>query len=178
MIELNRINDEYILPVKKINSFWKPKTNLKWNIEGYNNTSYFLKMIRGRRKILSLHRIKGEDDQKIEGTKAIPEAAINYYENIFSHKYHRTDPQFLDSVPSIIPKEDNNDLMVIPIKQEVEHAVFGIDPDSAGGLDGFKGKLFQHSWDIIEDGICSMVLDIINGRGVNTFITYTYLVLI
>lgn len=113
-----------------------------------------------------------------KGQKLYQEAAINYYENIFSHKYHRTDPQFLDSVPSIIPKEDNNDLMVIPIKQEVEHAVFGIDPDSAGGLDGFKGKLFQHSWDIIEDDICIMVLDTINGRGLNKFITHTCLVLI
>lgn len=71
-MELNRINFEYILPMKKINSFWKQKTNLKWNMEGDKNTSYFHKMIRGRRTRLSLHRIKGENDQQTEGTKAIP----------------------------------------------------------------------------------------------------------
>lgn len=79
-IEINKLKVEYIIHMKIVNYFWRQKAHLKWNLEGDSNSSYFHKMIKGRRKRLYLHRIKGEGNQWIEGEDDISEAAIDYYE--------------------------------------------------------------------------------------------------
>nr|XP_009598913.1 uncharacterized protein LOC104094650 [Nicotiana tomentosiformis] len=139
---------------------------------------YILHIKKGRRKRLFLHRIKGEDNQWIEGEEDISEAAIEYYEKCFSQEAQRIDLQFIDLIPKMITEEDNNSLINMPSKEEVKQVNFDIDRGSTGGPDGFNGRFFQQTWDIIEEDIYNMVLEVMNGRELSKFITHTCLVLI
>lgn len=59
----------------------------------------------------------------------------------------------------------NNDfLLATPRLQEVEDAVFDINPNSAAGIDGFNGLCFQKTWDILAADIVNMVKSILNGE--------------
>lgn len=177
-MHLNKLKAEYILHIKKVNSYWKQKVHLKWNLDGDTNSRYFHKLINGRRKRLFLHRIKGEDNQWIEGEEDISEAAIEYYQKMFSQEAQRIDLQFIDLIPKMITEEDNNSVINTPSKEEVKQAIFDIDPRSTGGPDGFNGRFFQQTRDIIEEDIYNMVLEVMNGRELSKFITHTCLVLI
>ncbi|XP_070042668.1 uncharacterized protein [Nicotiana tomentosiformis] len=66
----------------------------------------------------------------------------------------------LDHVPNIVLRVQNEDLIKQPTKKEVKRAVFGLNRDSAGGLDGFNGSFYQACGDDVFD----MVRAFFNGQ--------------
>ncbi|XP_075099449.1 uncharacterized protein LOC142176224 [Nicotiana tabacum] len=57
----------------------------------------------------------------------------------------------LEHVPTLVDYAQNVELIKQPTKEEVIHAVFGLNGDSAGGPDGFTGCFFHTCWDIIAE---------------------------
>ncbi|XP_060202677.1 uncharacterized protein LOC132631093 [Lycium barbarum] len=85
---LHKYKAELIVHHKKVDSYWRQKANLKWEVEGDNNTKFFHSVIRDRRSRLHIHRIQ-EGEDWIEGEENIATAAINFYQDfIFSGQYH------------------------------------------------------------------------------------------
>lgn len=78
----------------------------------------------------------------------------------------------------MVTLEQNQDLVKQPTIEEVKQVVFGLNGDTAGGPDGFKGKFFHCCWEIICDDVFSMVRDIFNGQELPKFVTHTNLVLL
>ena len=56
--------------------------------------------------------------------------------------------------------------------------VFAMDGASAVGSDGFTGKFFTFSWDVIAQDVYNMVLSFFYGAELLKFITSTSIVLI
>ena len=62
--------------------------------------------------------------------------------------------------------------------EEVRRVLFAMDGESAIGLDGFTGKFFIFSWDIIAQDVHRVVVSFFCGTELPRFITSTTIVLI
>ena len=69
--------------LKKKNSFWRGKAELKWHIEGDRNSKFFhrLTKIKNKTKVISSIR---KENEIIVDPSLINEHIVNYYQNLFS----------------------------------------------------------------------------------------------
>ena len=84
----------------------------------------------------------------------------------------------LHLIPSLITEEENKTLEEVSSMEEVRRVVFAMDGESAAGLDGFMGKFFTFSWDVIAQDVYNVALSFFYGAELPKFITSTSIVLI
>ncbi|XP_075086276.1 uncharacterized protein LOC142168987 [Nicotiana tabacum] len=75
-------------------------------------------------------------------------------------------------------KDQNAKLWDEPTMEEVKATVFGLNGDSASGLDGFTGQFYQASWEVVYDDVLNMVRAFFCAAELPKFITHTNLVLL
>ncbi|XP_016435434.1 uncharacterized protein LOC107761696 [Nicotiana tabacum] len=78
--ELNHANSLLIRAYKKEESFWKQKSGVKWFVQGEVNSRFFHSIIKGRKKRLSLKKIRGNDGNWIEGEEEIAKESVFYFQ--------------------------------------------------------------------------------------------------
>ncbi|XP_060202825.1 uncharacterized protein LOC132631241 [Lycium barbarum] len=64
----------------------RQKERARWLKDGDKNTAYFHKVIKDRRRRLSIHNIQDKEGHRIQGHQNIATAAIHHFEELF--KYH------------------------------------------------------------------------------------------
>ncbi|XP_016454374.2 uncharacterized protein LOC107778605 [Nicotiana tabacum] len=101
-----------------------------------------------------------------------------FFQAQFHEEIVPTSFDILDHVPTLVNNAQNLELVQQPTKEEVRHAVFGLNGESAGGPNGFTGCFFQFCWDIIGDDIVDMVKAFFNGCELPRYVTHTNLVLL
>ncbi|XP_059284799.1 uncharacterized protein LOC132038092 [Lycium ferocissimum] len=107
-MDLNKAKAELVLHHKIIDSFWRQKANLKWHLEGDDNSHYFHTIVKGRRRRrLNIHSIK-VDDQWMEGDENIAIAAVQFYEKLFGKDDRDIDMNMINLLPRLIREEDND----------------------------------------------------------------------
>ncbi|XP_042515225.1 uncharacterized protein LOC122089557 [Macadamia integrifolia] len=84
--------------------------------------------------------------------------------------------ELLQVIPNEVNREDSSILEAIPAKEEIKKVVWGLDPDSSPGPDGFPGAFFIQCWEIVGDDFCGAVIAFFRGgklpNGVNnSFVT-------
>ncbi|KAF3639165.1 hypothetical protein FXO38_22816 [Capsicum annuum] len=82
-MKLNKAKAELGIQHKIIDKFWRQKANLKWYMEGDENIKFFHSVVKGRRKLLNIHKIFVED-QWVEVDDNIGEPAA--HSRIFLNK--------------------------------------------------------------------------------------------
>ncbi|XP_019263896.1 PREDICTED: uncharacterized protein LOC109241590 [Nicotiana attenuata] len=120
---------EYEEKVKVAEMVWAQTNDEidRWFKDGDANTKYFHSLIRGKRRMLYIHKIRDEDGQWIQGDEAIGSAACDFYQDLF------TDPG----------GPIREDLLPYRTLSELKEVVFSMNPTSAAGPDGFNGKFYQ-----------------------------------
>ncbi|OIT33510.1 hypothetical protein A4A49_52842 [Nicotiana attenuata] len=141
-MDLNKANAELMVHHKLIEAFLKQKSNLKWQLEGDENTKYFHNVIRGKRKLLNIHRIN-VDGRWLEGRDEIDSAAINFYQDLFTGDNLNIDSCIMSCIPRFISEEDNIMLLAEPTHEEVRNSIFDINSNSATGPDGLTHHDFS-----------------------------------
>lgn len=70
---------------------------------------------------------------------------------------------FVGYIPSILTDSDNSSLLWPISMDEVQQAVFKMDPASSPGPDGFPGKFYQFFWDVIGSDLTHAVQEFFVG---------------
>ena len=137
--------------------FWKEKARIKWIKEGDRNSAFFQKIARQRvvtNRITFLH----SNDSLLTDPVDIQNHVIGFYEKLYSTDNTITNSNLVETlIPSIVSVDDNAMLSAIPTNEEIKKAVFGLDPSSAPGPDGFNGSFFQSCWHIIQEDFCKAI---------------------
>lgn len=68
--------------------------------------------------------------------------AVKFFNEQFHEDKVPTDFRIIDHIPTLIGEEKNKELLQQPTKEEVKRAVFGLNGESANGLDGFSVASF------------------------------------
>ncbi|VFQ83140.1 unnamed protein product [Cuscuta campestris] len=114
-------------------SYLKQKSHLNWMELGDRNSKFFQSYVKGRRHLLKIRKIKGENGRCIEDTEGIKKAAVEHFSKVFSATSTQNISEILKYIPLSISVEDNNFLTALPDNEEVKDAVWALNPNSAPG---------------------------------------------
>ncbi|XP_015160445.1 uncharacterized protein [Solanum tuberosum] len=154
---LHMINARYIKYLKLEDSILKQKTQLQWFKDGDTNSKYFFAIMRGRRRILFIHKVCIGNEEWVEGYENIAKAACDHFKNIFTGTEQPINEDILQHIPRMVTPEQNMTLQAMPTSEELQQVVFSMNPNSAPGPDGFCVKFFQSCWGIIKEDILNAV---------------------
>ncbi|XP_060210293.1 uncharacterized protein LOC132637177 [Lycium barbarum] len=175
---LNKAKADVVLHHKKVDSYWRQKAHLEWQLEGDETTKFFHSVVRGRRHHMRIQRIKYANEWIEEEEDDIARAAINFYQNLFTQNHTYIDLSILDCIPNLVTCDDNQILNEEISSKVVKDATFDIDPNSSAGPDGFSSFFFQKCWSIVEHDLVSMVKAVYKGTPMPKYFTSTCLILI
>ncbi|XP_071914089.1 uncharacterized protein [Coffea arabica] len=150
------------------------RAEMEW--EG-NDSEEAQEVVKQRRVQSTIHRIKNSQCSWVEKEEDIASEAIQFFSNLFS-EHSAPAPDMLHLIPPLITVEDNETLEAIPSMEKVRRVVFAMDGESAAGPDGFTGKFFTFSWDIIARDIYNVVFSFFCGAELPKLVTSTSVVLI
>lgn len=178
---LNLAQAHYLKSLADEEQFWKQKARTKWLQEGDRNTSFFHASVLERRNQLRLTRIKNDTGQWLEDADAIKQHATFFFQALFTDNAIPDEDsvtKLLDSVPQLVSDSSNQTLLSPVTLAEVKTAVYGLDPDSSPGSDGFSGKFYRHCWDVISADLLLAVQEFFIGVPVPRIISNALLVLL
>lgn len=139
-------------------TFLRQKSRSSWLQDGDRNTAFFhrsLKVTKGHGGIASLLI----NDELTGDRTLIRDHVVSYYEGLFRQDVSVA-PSFhgMESlISNLVSDEQNRDLTRTPTADEIKHVVFGMNPDSAPGPDGFGGKFYQRMWHIVGEDVANAV---------------------
>lgn len=129
------------LALAKEELFWKEKAKIRWHAQTNINTYYFYRVtkIKGARNKITSRK---DSDRLITDETEMVAHAVNYYANIFGFAGTSQYNNLTDIIPTLVNDSMNSILTIIPSKEEIKGATFGLRKDSAPGPDGFGGNVF------------------------------------
>ncbi|VFQ69024.1 unnamed protein product [Cuscuta campestris] len=149
--------------LKKEESFWAQKANIRWISQGDASTAFFHSFVKGRRHRLCISSLK-DDNGKLHNTlEGISKVAVDHYSRVFSTVHEGDMGQILDHIPNCVSPQDNSLLRSIPDEEEIRRTIWSLNANSTAGPDGFNGFFFRDSWDIIKIDVCRAVQEFFVG---------------
>ena len=134
-------------------AFWKQRSWIKWLKDGDRNTKFFHDTTLEKRSRLYISRIKNDMGIWLERQEEIQDEAVWFFQTLLSEEsVLQADSSLwflLQHIPSLVSNEDNAQLTAEVKLEEVRNAIFGLDPESAPGMDGYPGDFYRHCWEII-----------------------------
>lgn len=175
---INVVKKDLIRAYKEEELFWKQKSRDKWLNKGDRNSKFFhssVKVSRCKNHLLKLKNRSGQD-QWSEGAKA--EVALDYFAELFkSSNPSSYSPVFQSMIPTVT-EEMNIALTRAVSSEEVQEAMFSINPDSAPGPDGMTGLFFQRFWEVIGEQVSKEIKEVFSSGEMPKDWNFTYLCLI
>lgn len=145
--------------------YWYKRSHETWLHKGDNNTDYFHKIANGRKRKNTIFSLI-DDDNTIEGDKALLDHATNYYKKLFGPADESRIPlsQSLFDNTEKLTQEDNANLCRPFTESEIKDALFQMEHNKAAGLDKIPIEFYQNCWDIIKNDIIELFADFHQGK--------------
>ncbi|XP_057810311.1 uncharacterized protein LOC131024792 [Salvia miltiorrhiza] len=171
IIRRNEIKANIFLQMKNKISLLHQKTNGKWLREGDLNTSFFHRVITGRRKMIDFSGLSF-NNQWISEPEIVKSKVKEHFQQFFK-KRQRNLPRFPSDFME--RKLDDNDSrwLIRPFEEkEIKEAIWNSDGNKSPGPDGFNFTFWKASWDTIKGDLVQVMAEFhANGkipRGCNT----------
>lgn len=161
---LNEINPKFIRYLKLMDAIMKIKSQLQWFKEGDTNFKFFHSLIRGRGRIMFIHKIQ-ENREWIQGDENIGKASSEYLQQMFTWDEKIINDVSLECIPLIVNYEKTLRLTSQPTMTELQ-VVFSMNPHSAEGPDDRKEYFFHKCWHIINQDLIGVVLAYFSGQDI------------
>ncbi|CAA0824213.1 Unknown protein, partial [Striga hermonthica] len=117
---------------------------VRWVAEGEQNTKFFQGFVRQKRAKSYIHSIE-VDGSSLTQESQVRESAVIHLQTLFTSDRVSLVAPTASFFPNIPPSVDLVGLCELPNREEVRDAVFGIDPNSDSGPNGFSSLLYQVS---------------------------------
>ena len=96
----------------------------------------------------------------VKGFSQIKQLAKAHFQNLCreddsSNSDYTSD--FLSNIPSLVSKEENDELMQPFSEQEIIDVIWSMEPDKAPCLDGFSFHFYRICWTIIRKDLLRMI---------------------
>ena len=155
--ELNELlNDEEL--------FWGQRAKAHWLKEGDRNTKYFHAHASDRRKQNTILGIWDEYGRWCGEKESIAQAAVAYFENIYSTASPTRVDDVVAAIPTRVTEDMNESLTRVFTREEVVTALKQIHPTKAPAPDGMSAIFYQRYWDIVGSSVTNMVLNVLNNN--------------
>ena len=144
--------------------FWGQRAKAHWLKEGDRNTKYFHAHASDRRKQNTILGIWDEYGRWCGEKESIAQAAVAYFENIYSTTSPTRVEDVVVAIPTRVTEDMNESLTRVFTREEVVTALKQIHPTKAPGPDGMSVIFYQRYWDIVGSSVTNMVLNVLNNN--------------
>ena len=111
------------------------------------NAYFFHKQTKARKSSNTIKIIYLESNKKIEEYTEVKEASKQHFEDTYTMEEEEDREEtieILEHMPSLITSEDNTILLQKIEKEEIAHAMLGLEWDKSLGSDGFLIHFFRN----------------------------------
>ena len=103
-----------------------------------------------------------EQGRWCDDEESIAQAAISYFDNIYSSSHLSLIEEVIEAIPSMGTDEMNESLIREFTRDEAVVALKQIHPNKAPRLDGMSAVFFQKHWSIVGNNITNMIPNVLN----------------
>ncbi|KAK3230002.1 hypothetical protein Dsin_001883 [Dipteronia sinensis] len=150
----------YTTTLKAEEDLLRQKSRIQWLKASDRNSSYFFKVINGKRNRSKIHTITGDDGSLIEGDILVKKEAIPHFQTILGYSRpvsHGIGSTLSNIIDKVISNGQANFMGRDFIDDEIWKVCFSLHPNKAPDLDGFNAHFFKITWDIVGEDIISAV---------------------
>ncbi|KAG5574509.1 hypothetical protein H5410_054643 [Solanum commersonii] len=126
-INLSKAKTKFTRFLKIQEKVLSQKARIKWLENSDTNSAFFHRVIKDKIKKFSIHKIKDQEGNLVEGTTQITDAAVNFFTNLFKAESIEEASNIFNLVERAVTIEDNNNLNNLPTLQEIKDTIFSID---------------------------------------------------
>jgi hypothetical protein len=156
----------------------KQRSRVSWLKEGDRNTRFFQAKARARGRTNRIRALRREDGTEVTDQEELEQMASTFYQNLFQAQDNLDPALVCNHIPRKVT-DQMNVLLDNPFTQEeVEAALFKMNPSKAPGIDGFNAGFFQRHWHVLKERVTAAILGFLNGGEMPEEINRTLLVLI
>jgi hypothetical protein len=128
---------------------------------GDSNTYFFHKKTQQRRQKNIVTSIQNNSRQPLETISEIKETVFHDFEQDFQQSgegdCEEEEQEKLENMQTVIFDSDNSQLTKEISEEEIEHAVWSMEPDKALGPDGFSINFYRQLWEIVKGDSSKMM---------------------
>ncbi|XP_021715945.1 uncharacterized protein LOC110683843 [Chenopodium quinoa] len=159
-------------------TYWRQRSRVLWLSEGDKNTKFFHQRTSSRKRRNTIKKLNLDDGGVVTGDDDIGEAAVTYFRDLFSSSNPTLIDQALHGFQTRVTDDMNNTLRANYTGEEVKQALSQMHPIKAPGPDGMCPLFFQSYWHIVGPSVTSLVLNILRGAPIPSYLNKTYIALI
>lgn len=100
-------------------------------------------MLRIHRSRNTIKQIAKENEEIITDREEIANHLVSYFIGKFKENYNQSNQEILEAIPRRITSQDDENLMKIPMMEEISRTLDMIKSDSSPGPDGFTACFFK-----------------------------------
>ncbi|GJW03090.1 RNA-directed DNA polymerase, eukaryota [Tanacetum coccineum] len=167
MIDSGNGNEEFVLKrmdlvnnlqqVNNLNSMeMAQKANVKWAVEGDENSTFFHGMLSKKRSVLAVRGIM-VDGLWIDEPRLVKQEFLMHFTNRFSKPDYRR-AILHTSFPKRLSTVQQTELECEVSKEEIKRAVWDCGTEKAPGPDGFTFGFYRQFWYLIENDVYKAVM--------------------
>ncbi|GJY16874.1 RNA-directed DNA polymerase, eukaryota, reverse transcriptase zinc-binding domain protein [Tanacetum coccineum] len=149
--------DEYNDAVKDEEKLLAQKAKVDWLNEGDKNTSFFHKVIKGRRSRNRVATICDENGSYYEGDD-VPKQFVKHFQLFLGQSSSTTEIVMSEDLFCNVLSHKEADWMVREVtNNEIKEAMFDIGDNRALGPDGYTSLFFKKEWKVMGSDVCDAV---------------------
>jgi hypothetical protein len=158
--------------------WWRQRAKADWLKSGDRNTRFFHACASERKRRNSVVSIKDENGNVWENSRDVEEAFTDYFTTLFTQGPGGDFSPCIQPISCKVTEEMNMELGKNFTPEEVEVALFQMEPLKAPGPDGLNAGFFQQNWPTMKEEVCHALLDVINNGSLPPELNLTHVVLI
>ncbi|XP_021290562.1 uncharacterized protein LOC110421316 [Herrania umbratica] len=147
--------EEYNLALYQEELIWQQKVRLDWLKYGDSNSKFYHALVKSKQRKKKIVALRREDGSWCTDPKELEEMVVNYYQHLYKDDGLRVS---LSVSPNWRLNDDQiSDLAKGLSSEEIQHALFDMNPRKSTGYDGFPASFFQKNWQYINADLVNFV---------------------
>ncbi|GJY86836.1 RNA-directed DNA polymerase, eukaryota, reverse transcriptase zinc-binding domain protein [Tanacetum coccineum] len=140
------------------------KARVEWLDAGDKNSSFFHKVIKGRRSRNRVDIIRDENGNSY-GKDEVPLQFVKHFQQFLGNHSNVSDLVYSEDLFSNVLSNDEAEEMIKEVSdKEIKDALFDIGDNKALGPDGYSSVFFKEAWNVVGKDVCDGIKDFFSKR--------------
>ena len=176
--EVNDLRREVNVLMEKEEIFWRQRSRVSWLSAGDRNTKFFHACASQRKRTNQINGLRDENGVMQSDQQVISNIAVECFHQLFNSSRPDCIQEVVNHVDSVVTPDMHESLLRQFTVEEIQRALFQMNPAKAPGPDGMTPLFFQKYWHIIGVDVSNAILDFFTSRRMLGSVNFTNIVLI
>ncbi|XP_041011395.1 uncharacterized protein LOC121255185 [Juglans microcarpa x Juglans regia] len=158
------LQKEFDASLEEVDLKWCQRAKQKWLKDGNRNTKFFHKCASVKKQKNLIQKLQTKVGQILTNPDDIGGEFQSVFRDLFTSFNPIVPNSLLENLRPTVMLEMNFSLTKVYSREEIELAIFQMNPLGSPGPDGFPVIFFQKHWHIVGDDVVAAVLELLNTK--------------